>query len=311
MNPLGLSAQAKERRQNYITASDAKHIMEGNWVALYREKKGLSEPENLDDLLRVQMGSFTEPFNLWWYMKQTGRSVAYYSDNIMCIQVWDVLRGGATIEPEFVVSREYPFMGCSLDATSTTSRGHRCVLDAKHVGTFKYDELVERYTPAMTHQAIVVGVDWWALSVFVGNGRWELIEQEVDVFYREDLIEKEREFWSWMERGEEPPDMRPEAPPKPQPRLRTLDASATPVGSEDWQKLVARNNWLSDAFNRASTFAETEGAFKAHQAARAEIGKLLPDDIGSVLLPTKRGMFSAKRNAAGAITMKVEETHDR
>lgn len=310
MNPLGLSAEAKERRGSYLTASDAKRIMEGEWVALYREKKGLSEAEDLGDLLRVQMGSFTEPFNLWWYMKQTRRAVQYHTDNPMAAAVWYALADQPAL-PEFVASTEYPFMGCSLDATSTTSRGQRCVLDAKHVGTFKYDELVERYTPAMTHQAIIVGVDWWALSVFVGNSRWELIEQEVDPFYATDLIEKECEFWSWMERGEEPPDMRPEAPPKPRPRLHTLDASATPVGSEEWQKLVARNNWLPDAFNHASTFAETEGAFKAHQAARADVGKLLPDDIGLMLLPTKRGTFSAKRNVAGAITMKVEKTDDR
>lgn len=309
MNPLGLDAAAKERRRNYLTASDAKRVLEGDWPTLWREKKGLAEGENLDGKLAVQMGSFTEPFNLFWCERQTGRRVEYYSDNGVAADAWNRLTARSA-RPEFVVCGAIPFMGCSLDALSTTSHGHPCVLDAKHVGQYRYDELVERYTPAGTHQAIVCDVEWWALSVFVGNARWELVEQEVDPFYREAYIAKAREFWSWIERDEEPPDMSaPIAPPKPQPRLRNLDASAE-FGTPEWQALVARNNWLADCANEVLAFAETEGAFKAHQAAREGIKRLLPDDIGLFTRQTKRGLFTAKRSSAGVLTMTITEKAD-
>lgn len=305
MNPLGLGAEAKERRRGYITASDASKIMAGSWPEVYRLKRGLAEEENLDDELRVQMGSFTEPFGLWWYEKQTNREVAYFSDNPVARAAWTAMTG-RPVASEFIVSKAHPFMACSLDAASTTSKGFECVLDQKHVGQFRYDELVQRYLPGMTHQAVVVGVDHWALSVFVGNSRWELIEQAVDVFYREELIEKEAEFWSWVERGEEPPEMgEPAPPPKPQPRLRNIEMPL--LGTPEWHVFIARNNWAVDCANAIHQFAETEGAFKAHGAARETIKTLIPEDCGTLTHWTGRGLFSGKRSTAGALTMTVKK----
>lgn len=305
MNPLGLSDAAKDRRKKFITASDAKMIVEGGWPECWRRKMGYEVEPSLDDELRVQMGSFTEPFGLWWYEKMTGREVGYFSDNPIARACWAELTG-RSVADEFVVSKKHPWMGCSLDAVSTTSKGFECVLDQKHVGQFRYDELVERYTAAGTHQAIVCNVDWWCLSVFVGNSRWELVEQECDPFYVIELIEKEREFWSWVERGEEPPDMsEPVAPPKPQPKLRNIAMPA--IGADDWAAFVGRNNWAVDCANAIEQFGDTEGAFKAHGAAREQIKKLVPDDCGMLSLPTHRGLFTAKRSTAGALTMTIKK----
>ena len=305
-NPLGLSADAKERRKRFITASDAKPIMEGAWPELWRRKMGLEEEENLDDELRVQMGSMTEPFNLFWFEKREGRTVSYYSDNEIARACWLGLTGRHA-EAEWVTAGEdYPWMGCSLDALSDTRKGFPCVLDAKHVGQWKYDELVLRYTPGMVHQAICAGVNYWALAVFVANNRWEYIEQPVDVFYREDLIEREQEFWSWVERGEEPPDMSVSvAPPAPKPRLRNFEAPA--IGTPEWITAVKQNNWLPDVGNAASQFAETLAAQKANGAARTAIKELLPADIGVFTMPTKAGVYTGKRSSAGDLTMTVKK----
>jgi len=309
---LGLSKYAIEQRRGYVMAGDAKAIMEGEWNHLWRVKRGLAQEEDIGDKLLVNMGSYTEPFNLAYYEEQTGCELEYYTDNSHCILSWHALHGRNPAKDnflhhdEFVASKKYPHMAAHLDARGPIRKFNKIgPVDAKHVGQFRYDELTERYTWAMTHQAIVTGDDCWALSVFVGNGRYEIIEQEVDIFAREELIEKEMEFWGWVERNEEPMDATPQAPPKPQPRLRSLDASATPVGSEDWQKLVARNNWLPDLYNEVAVFAETEGAHKAYSAARTAINKLLPDDVGSIFLDVRGKMFSAKRATTGTITMKM------
>lgn len=303
VNPLGLSAAAKKRRRNFLTASDAKRVMEGDWLGLWREKKGLIEPENLDDMLRVQMGSFTEPMNLWWCERQTGRQVDYFSDNLVCSRAWAALTG-RDAKAEWQQSVEYLYMGCSLDAMSTVLAGDRCVLDAKHVGQYREVEVVERYTPAGTHQAVVMDVDYWALSIFVGNGRWEYVEQAVDPFYREELIEREREFWTWVEADEEPTDPRPEVPPKPTPKLRSIDMSME-FGSPEWAEFVSEHNWAVPIANEIEAFCETEAAHKAHGAARTEIGKLLPDTVGILTRQTRHGMFRLSRNSAGALTMKT------
>lgn len=305
MNPLGLSARAKKQRKQFLTASDAPRIMAGDWLNLWREKKGFVEEQNLDDELRVQLGSFTEPFNLFWFEKQTGRKVDYYSDNLVNAKAWTMLTG-RDVKSEFQQSVEHLWMACSLDGLSTTLRGMPCVVDAKHIAQFKFEELTERYTAAMTHQCTVMDVDYWIISVLVGTSRFEIIEQEVDLFYREELLEREREFWTWVEAGEEPIDPRPEEPPKPTPRLRTMDLSTVSVGSDPWKEMVAGNNWLPDLFNEAAAFTETEPAHKAYAAAREGIKALLPEDVGLIRLDTPRGLFSAKRSTTGTLTMKTE-----
>ena len=63
------------QRKKGIGGSDAKKIMEGDWFALWEEKTGRREGEDLSGILQVQLGSFTEDFNRFWFEKQTGLPV--------------------------------------------------------------------------------------------------------------------------------------------------------------------------------------------------------------------------------------------
>lgn len=306
-NPLGLSREALERRRKYICAGDAARIMAGDLRSVWREKKGLSEGENLDDKLAVQMGSFTEPFNLWWCERQTGRPVEYFSENPVMIGIWKGLTGGRGCRhDEMQVSKTYPFMACSLDGMTTTAKGERCVIDAKHVD--RSDEAtILRYTAAGVHQATVIECDWWALSIFVGNGKWELIEQEVDEFYRADLIEREREFWRCVERDEEPPEDSGAAvlPPKPQPKLRTL-ILPTDQNSAVFKAMCRDENWLPSALPEIEAFVGTDGAAKRNAIARKNLLAAIPETIGDF----QWGRYRAKRSKAGAVTMTVEKMEE-
>lgn len=282
---LGLTPEQIADRRQGIGGTDAKRIMEGDWVSLWREKMGLAEPEDLSGKLPVQLGSFTEPFNCFWFEKTQGRTVSRRN--------------------ETAVSLAYPFMRANLDGVTENSKGQASYIDFKHVGQFRYEELVARYTPQLTHCCIICGLDSWMLSILVGNSKQEVIEGATDPFYCEDLLEKEREFWSWVERGEEPPDMTPIEPPPPQPRRRNIEMPA--MGTPDWQTFIARNNWAVDAANAIHQFAETEGAFKAHGASRTAIKDLLPEDCGTLLHPTGRGLFTVKRSTSGALTMTIKQ----
>lgn len=81
-----------------IGGSDATTIMGGDeekLLRLWKEKRGEIEPENLDDVLPVQMGVWTEQLNVFWFQKQTGKLV--------------ISRGDTR------VSEEHPWMRCNLD----------------------------------------------------------------------------------------------------------------------------------------------------------------------------------------------------
>lgn len=95
---MALSDEQKAFRRQGIGGSDANIIMGGDRekiLRLWREKRGEIEPEDLSDVLPVQMGVWTEPFNIMWFEKQTGKTV--------------------TGNGEQRKSEEYPWMLCTLD----------------------------------------------------------------------------------------------------------------------------------------------------------------------------------------------------
>jgi len=302
---LGLSKEQIAARRRYVQAGDAAKIMAGEWRSVWREKKGLAEGDNLSGVLPVQLGSMTEPFNLAWAERTTGREINYYSGNPLMREIWSALHGPDSVatgfyanmyEDELQISEAYPWMACNLDGMTTTPQGHRCVIDAKHLGQ-AYEQEVLRYTAAGTHQATVMGCDWWALSCLIGNRKHEIIYQEVDVLYQAALIAKERAFWRHVEADEEPQDeAAPVAPPKPQPKRREILLDVTPEAE--------RPNWAGDFARLARDFAETHGAAVKHAIVRKEMTALVPEDVGLCQL----GLVRLKRDGRGvSISMEKPE----
>lgn len=274
----GLSAEQHAQRALGIGGSDAGRVMSGDWQALWREKTGRAKGDDLSWVIPVQIGHCTEQFNAEYFEHVTGREV--------------VRRG------EAVVDDRYPWMRANLDGCALNSKGKWAYWDAKHVG--RSDEaMVLRYTPQMTHCCAILGLDYWILSVLVGNNKHEIIEQECDPFYAEELIAKEREFWGYVERDEEPVDrVEPTPPPKPEKRLRNIDLNG-PV-----EELAAKYNFAPALLPEIRTFVDTEKAAKAHAISREAIKLLVPDDVGQLV----RGSFVLNRNKAGSVTMKTEKT---
>src|SRR5882757_3610111 len=65
-------------RRSYIGGSDARTIMgadEAALVRLWREKRGEIHPEDLSDILTVQLGTVTEDLNRRWYERNTSNAV--------------------------------------------------------------------------------------------------------------------------------------------------------------------------------------------------------------------------------------------
>lgn len=292
--PLGLSKEALEVRRRHVMAGDMGELMKGNWRKVYREKMGAAG-DDLSNVLAVIMGSYTEPLNLFWCEKQTGLEVSYCTENKLMAAIWEDLTG-RQVHPETRISDAYPFMACNLDAMWRDTKGNHSVLDAKCVGK-SGDDMVKRYTPAMTHQCIVTGLDHWALSVFVANSRWELIEQEVDPLYAGEVIATAEEFWGYVERGEEPEDRIPDAaPPEPTPRLRVVQL--------DEQFRDAWPNYAMEMITYLHDFRNTKAAADAHAISRKQIIELLPDDVGLI----ERENIRVKRDLRGiTVSLKKEK----
>src|SRR5437764_7509270 len=65
-------------RRSFIGGSDARIIMgddEAALLRLWREKRGEAEPEDLSEVLIVQLGTVTEDLNRRWYKRNTGHAI--------------------------------------------------------------------------------------------------------------------------------------------------------------------------------------------------------------------------------------------
>jgi predicted phage-related endonuclease len=263
---LGLSAAQKAVRK--IGGSAAGKIMRGDpaeLIALWEELRGVREPENLDDILAVQMGSWTEELNRFWFEKNTGRDI--------------------TNEGESRAHPGHDFMTATLDGLTTTAAGNPAVFEAKHVGGFEpIETVVQRYMPQLHHSMAVTGLGWAVLSVFVGTRDWQMFEIQCDDFYLAQLIDRERAFWRCVETGEPPAAMQDVAPPAMPTQFRTVDMSS----SNAWAVFAA--DWLTN-LPHAKTFDK----------AAKEIKALVEPDVGTA---TGHGI-SVTRSKAGALTIKA------
>jgi len=190
---MALTAEQKLFRSKLLGGSDANTIMGGNeeyLMNLWLTKTGQKEDDDLSDNLNVQMGTFTEPFNIQWFTKQTNRVV---TDN-------GIQR----------ISSSHKFMGCTLDGITDDGM---TVFEAKHVSAFaKDDEILDRYYPQLTHNMLVCGLEKAVLSVFFGNGKWEKFDVSLDALYSDILIGAEAKFWDCVEKKVPPINIQVRAP---------------------------------------------------------------------------------------------------
>ena len=254
--------QVAERREG-IGASDARRIIDGDWWSLWMEKTGRAPGEDLSSVWAVQLGSHTESLNLDWYERNTGRKV--------------------TRRGEAVVSADYPFLRANLDGVDETAA---VIIEAKHVNGFsRPDDVLARYTPQVIHQMLVTGIPDGVLSVIIGANEPVLLKVEYDEFWAMQYVDKAREFWGYVERGEAPSEGRPAvlAPPPPPKQMRTVDMT----GSNAWGDAAGR--WL-----------ENRSAAKTFEAAVKDIKALVEFDVGTA---TGHGI-KVSRSKAGALTIK-------
>lgn len=217
---VGLTASQKSFRKNVIGGSDANIIMSGNADDIYRlwqQKRGEIEPENLDDVLPVRMGQWTEPFNRIWFYERTRRVVTSYGEERL--------------------SLDHPWMASTLDGLTDE---YETVWEAKHVNAFAREpEVLEKYQPQLHHNMIVCGLKRACLSAFFGNLKHVYWDVEFDDDYARELLRAEGAFWLAVKTGE-PPVAVDVTTPGEKAAKRTLTLDMTNNG--EWQELASE--WL-------------------------------------------------------------------
>jgi predicted phage-related endonuclease len=237
---------------------------------LWREKRGETEPEDLSGNLIVQLGNVTEDLNRLWYERNTGQVIT------------DVQR--RVFHP---VKR---WMAATLDGMV---EGTGVVFEAKFMlpWTFSEEAAAEKHMAQLQHNMWVTSSKAAALSIITGGGKWVELTICADPLYQHLLLTAEKKFWRCVVSGETPHLFGVE-PPRPRlEAVRIVDMS----GSNSWAEF-------------ATAYRNSRPVFLQHEAAKAELKKLMPQDAKEAMGHGLR----AKRSKSGAVSfdlMDLEASH--
>lgn len=264
---LGLTSEDIAARRTYIGASDAVVIMSGDAdkvLALWEVKTGRREPDDLSDVLPVQMGIWTEGLNCYWYEKQTGNRVTH--------------RNEQHVHPTF------PFLKGRPDGlVFLPDKDARAVWDAKHVGAFSFDmdKTLSKYQPQLHLQMACAGLDYGVLSVFSGTMHWDHRVVERDPLYEARLIAELRSFWDAVQSDTPPVEVASIEPPVPRELMRVVD-------------MGTHNEWI----HNEEIYLTNEAAAKDFETAKKSLKALVEGDVREA---TGRGL-KIKRSTSGSLT---------
>jgi predicted phage-related endonuclease len=230
-------------RRAFIGGSDARIIMgddEAALVRVWREKRGEVDPEDLSDVLVVQLGTATEDLNRRWYERNTGHSIKHVQRRIHHpVNKW---------------------MAATLDGLVDPGGG---VFEAKFMlpWTFSEEGAAEKHMAQLQHNMWVADARSAVLSIITGGGKWVELAVHADPLYQHLLLTAEKKFWRCVLDGKMPRVFGVE-PPRPRlEALRIVDMSAS-------------NSWAEFA----ATYRRTRPAYQEHEAAKSDLKKLVPED---------------------------------
>lgn len=258
---------AKERR-SFLGGSDARIIMgsdETMLIRLWREKRGEIEPEDLSNNLIVQLGNATEDLNRHWYERNTGRVITQVQRRVFHpIKRW---------------------MAATLDGMV---EGAETVFEAKFMlpWTFSEEAAAEKHTAQLQHNMWVTAARSAVLSIITGGGKWVSMTIPADPLYQHLLLTAEKKFWRCVQSGETPYLFGVEPPLPRVEAIRIVDMSTS-------------NSWAEFA----GVFCQTRAAYLDHDAAKAELKKLMPEDAKEAVGHGIR----AKRSKSGAVSFDLHQ----
>src|SRR3954466_12071208 len=260
---------SKSDRRSFIGGSDARVIMgddESALLRLWQEKRGEFEPEDLSGNLIVQLGAVTEHLNRHWYEKHAGQEVT------------EVQRQ--------VFHPVYRWMAATIDGRVEATGA---VFEAKFMLPWSFSEegAAQKHMAQLQHNMWVTASRTAVLSIITGGGKWVEMTIPADPLYQHLLLTAERKFWRCVESGEPP-------------RLFGIEPPRAKIEAVRIADMSASNSWAEFA----AVFCQTRGAHAEHDAAKAELKKLMPEEAKEAFGHGIR----AKRSKSGAISFDLQET---
>lgn len=259
-------------RTGFIGGSDARRIIEGDWLALYEEKVGIRQPEDLSGVFRVQLGRWTEAFHRDWL-------VNHYN-----MELTEPV--GQECHPDL------DWMRAQVDAWWPAQM---TFVELKHTNERATPRAMgETYLPQIAHYCAVTCRPFGYLSYIAGNNDPVVVKVDPPKGYIDELIALEESFW-WHVENKVAPDITPSATLE-----RMLEeAKAVKIDDLRFVDMTGSNEWAS----HAADYLANMGAAQVFEAAKESLKKLVDKDVGEA---TGHGL-TIKRDKRGALRITLSK----
>lgn len=262
------------KRTGFIGGSDCVKIMQGEWLELWQIKTGRAESADLSNNLAVQLGIWTENFNLQWFETQ-----------------YDVVLHGHQYEFEQNIGG-IPSKG-TVDAMlrgahiSKTEKAGLSIVEAKHTNSYNtMEKAVQYYMPQLQLYMHLANADSAYLSVIFGNNNWEAAHVKYNEEYFNSMWAVVADFWGYVCRDQEPVG------------IETPSISQLAISVDD---MVVRDASKDNAFvDAAHTYLENQLAAKLFESAKKDLKAMIGDNEREVFCD----QLSVKRNKAGSLMIR-------
>lgn len=248
-------------RKGFIGGSDCVKIMQGNWLELWQIKTGRKEPDDLSDNIAVQLGIWTESFNLQWFERRHN-----------CV----------------LKNHQYEFekqVGSVPVRGTVDAMFDGAIVEAKHTNSYNnMDAVIEYYMPQIQLYARLANADGAHLSVIFGNNNWESSFVRYNEEYFDSMWAVVSDFWGYVVRDQEPVG---------------IDVPTFSIDKIEIDHMVKRDASTDNAFiDAAHTYIENEAAASAFGFAKRDLKAMVADNEREVycdLLTIKRDKRGALR----------------
>ena len=258
-------------RKGFIGGSDCVKIMQGNWLELWQIKTGRVEPEDLSRNIAVQMGVYTEDFNLGWFANEYDCTLTGFQKSFE-----------ETIGSVPVKGTIDAMVGDSIEDS---------IVEAKHTNAYNtLDKVIEYYMPQLQLYIHLAKANGAHISVIFGNNKWESAHVKRNEEYFNSMWAVVSDFWGYVLRDEEPVG-------NDQPIQLSIDKVSV-------DNMVKRNATSDNQFvDAAITYIENEAASKTFESAKKQIKDMVGDNEREVYCD----ILTIKRDKRGSLRITVRK----
>lgn len=265
-----------ELRRKTIGGSCAQKIMNGDWHQLWMQKLGYAEQEDLSDVLPVQLGVFTESFNIQWFEKSMQvecKRNPYGETESRYHFMWDGIPCRGTMDAEFELN------------------GKRIGLECKHTNErANMNSQLERYMPQLQMYMQCAALDHMYFANIFGNSRYEYVKVARNEYYLEQMHTQLKEFWHHVTTETEPP-------------LSMPYFNAT-IDQIEIDNMTSRDmNTDNEFMDSAHRYIETKAAAKEHDA----VGKHLKSMVATDEREIYSEVLNIKRDKRGSLRINIKK----